>query len=147
MKLKLFNLRLMQADTTLQDQEAINTFMESVDVVKTSTQYVPDTPDFWSVLIFYNEKKDKPAKTKKPRISEADLTEDEAVLYSALRLWRRDRAEEMNLPEFMVLSNPPLIEVAHVRPRDAKTLNAIRGMTSDKMTKYADDILAIVGAF
>ncbi len=141
MKLKLFNLRLDAANSG-GDQNAINTFIESVDIRKSATQYVPDSPDFWSILFFYDEKK----KEKRAKITEADLSDDSKTVYAAFKLWRKDRATEINLPEFMIFQNATLIEIAHTRPTVNDLCN-IKGVTADKMAKYGDDILAILGAF
>jgi superfamily II DNA helicase RecQ len=153
MNLKLFNMRLTPENAPA-DQQAINSFMDSVSVKKTSTQYVPDTPDFWSVLVFYedyngNHKKvaDKKEAEKQPAVTEADLNEEELTIYSALRLWRKDRAAEINLPEFMVFHNATLMNVVKEKPRDLLALSKVKGLGDQKIAKYGDDIIAILNAF
>ena len=148
MNLKLFNMRLTP-ETAAGDQQAINAFMDSVSVKKTSTQYVPDTPDFWSVLVFYEDYNGthKKESEKQPAILEADLTEEERTIYAALRLWRKDRATEINLPEFMVCHNATLMNVVKDRPRDLLALSRVKGLGDQKIAKYGDDIVAILNAF
>lgn len=144
MKLKLFNIRLT-AENAPHDQDALNHFMDCVEVKKTATQYVPDTPDFWSILVFYDDLKQKHTQTVK--ITESDLVGEERALYDALRLWRKDRAMEINLPEFMVFHNNTLMQVARNRPTTINALEEIKGMGAQKLSRYGDDILAIVAAF
>lgn len=150
MNLKLFNTRL-SVENALSDQQAINAFMDSVSVKKTSTQFVPGNPDFWSILVFYEDYNANGAKakeTEKPQaISEADLNETERSIYAALRLWRKDRATEINLPEFMVCHNATLMTVAKEKPADLLALSKIKGMGDQKIAKYGDDIVAILNAF
>jgi superfamily II DNA helicase RecQ len=150
MNLKLFNTRL-SPETTLADQQAINMFMDSVSVKKTSTQFVPGNPDYWSILVFYEDYNGNAAKAKEtekqPVISEADLDETERSIYAALRLWRKDRAAEINLPEFMVCHNATLMTVAKEKPQDLVSLSRIKGFGDQKVAKYGDDIVAILNAF
>ena len=153
MNLKLFNMRLTPENAPV-DQQAINAFMDSVSVKKTSTQYVPDTPDFWSILVFYEDyngthkkEADKKETEKQPAVTEADLNEEERTIYSALRLWRKDRATEINLPEFMVFHNATLLNVVKEKPRDLLALSKVKGLGDQKIAKYGDDIIAILNAF
>lgn len=156
MNLKLFNTRL-SAESAQADQQAINTFMESVTVKKTSTQFVPGNPDFWSILIFYENAIPKETKTKEvkevkesekpPTITEADLNETEKTMYAALRLWRKDRATEINLPEFMVFKNATLLDIVKGKPQDLVSLSKVKGIGDQKIAKYGDDIVAILNAF
>jgi superfamily II DNA helicase RecQ len=152
MNLKLFNTRLA-ADNVQGDQEAINSFMNSVSVKKTATQFVPGNPDFWSILVFYEDYNGahngtKTKETEKvPAISEADLTDEERNIYTALRLWRKDRAMEINQPEYIVCHNATLMHVAKEKPQDLVSLSRIKGLGDQKIMKYGDDLLAILNAF
>lgn len=156
MNLKLFNTRL-STESALADQQAINTFLDTVTVKKTATQFVPGNPDYWSILVFYensnpNGTKTKEAKAvketeKQPVISEEDLNETERTIYAALRLWRKDRATEINLPEFMVFKNATLMTIAKEKPQDLLALSKIKGLGDQKIAKYGDDIVAILNAF
>lgn len=152
MNLKLFNTRLT-ADNALGDQEAINSFMNSVSVKKTATQFVPGNPDCWSILVFYEDYNGahNGSKTKEvekgPVISEADLTDEEKNIYTALRLWRKERAAEINQPEYIVCHNATLMQVAREKPQDLLSLSKIKGIGDQKILKYGDDIIAILNAF
>lgn len=134
--------------------------MDTVTVKKTSTQFVPGNPDYWSILVFYENaepngakakdaKEDKAIKEaeKQPVISEEDLNETERTIYAALRLWRKDRATEINLPEFMVFKNATLMTIAKEKPQDLQDLSKIKGLGDQKVAKYGDDIIAIINAF
>jgi superfamily II DNA helicase RecQ len=148
MNLRLFNTRL-STENAQADQQAINTFMDSVSVKKTSTQFVPGNPDFWSILVFYEDLNGtyKKETEKQPAITEEDLNETEKSIYAALRLWRKDRATEINLPEFMVCHNATLMTVAKEKPHDLLALSKVKGLGDQKIAKYGDDIVAILNAF
>ncbi|MEP6794740.1 MAG: HRDC domain-containing protein [Saprospiraceae bacterium] len=150
MNIKLFQTRLDDKHIQ-QDQEAINSFMESVTVKKTATQFVIGQPDFWSVLVFYeNGKTHKNGSRESDKISfdpEVELTEEEKQILGALKQWRRDRAKEVNVPEYLVCHNAELITVSKTRPRSMEDLNKIKGFGDQKISKYGDDIIAVVNAF
>jgi hypothetical protein len=74
MQVKLFNTRI-DADTIAADQKAINSFMETVTVKSTATQFVNGAPDFWSILIFYENNEDQ--KSQKVKTKDA-LNNEEA---------------------------------------------------------------------
>jgi superfamily II DNA helicase RecQ len=148
MNLKIFNTRL-SAENVLHDQIAINTFMNSVEVTNTTAQFIPGNPDQWSILVFYeilNGGKTK-EKEKPPAITEDQLTIDQAAVFSALKLWRKDKAQEINLPEFMVCHNATLLFIAKEQPRDLVALSKIKGMGDQKIAAFGNDIIAIINAF
>lgn len=134
--------------------------MDSVAVKKTATQFVPGNPDYWSILVFFENGKDvkpkptedgKSAKSKPAEksitINEEDLTEDEKIIFSALKLWRKDRALDINQPEYIVCHNATLMHIAKEKPRDLIALSKIKGMGDHKVATYGEDVIAIINAF
>jgi superfamily II DNA helicase RecQ len=123
--------------------------MDSVSVRKTATQYVPGNPDFWSILVFYEDQNGAQSKEpdKQPLLTEADLTDDEKQIVTALKLWRKDKAAEINLPEYIVCHNATLIAVAQAKPQNLEELSKVKGLGTQKVAKYGDDIMAILNAF
>ena len=177
MQVKLFNTRI-DADTIAADQRAINSFMETVTVKSTATQFVNGAPDFWSILIFYENNDDrkpqktktkepvnkeepiaieeqaqpveatKPGKTAKPiEYDDTPLTEEENQILLALKTWRKDKANELQQPEFMVFSNATLQGLAKAKPRKVNDLSKVKGIGEAKITRYGGDLMAILNAF
>lgn len=168
MQVKLFNTRL-EAEYVVADQQALNAFLNNVTVKSTSTQFVNGNPDYWSILVFYengeNEKlneevtvappKSKPAKKEKakeepPLPTETvatDLSEEEQQIALALRTWRKDKSNELQQPEFMIFPNATLNALAKGKPRSMNDLEKIKGMGPAKITRFGDDLMAILNAF
>lgn len=150
MNLKHFTTRLAPENLPA-DQDAINRFMEAVTVKKTSTQFVPGNPDYWSILVFYENSHAPSLKEKEtvkaPEVTMADLNENEQAIVNALKIWRKDRATEMNIPEFMVCHNATLMTLAKERPHNLAGLSKIKGLGDQKIARYGDDIIAILNAF
>ena len=168
MQVKLFNTRL-EAEYVVADQQALNAFLNTVTVKNTSTQFVNGNPDYWSILVFYengeNEKlneevmvatpKPKPAKKEKAKEEptqpvetvETELSEEEQQIALALRTWRKDKSNELQQPEFMIFPNATLNALAKGKPRSMNDLEKIKGMGPAKITRYGDDLMAILNAF
>lgn len=150
MNLKLFQTRLDEAHVQ-HDQETINTFMDTVTVKKTATQFVIGQPDFWSVLVFYeNGKTRKNGSRGREKISfdpDVELTDVEKQIILALKQWRKDRASAINVPNFMVCHNSELLSITKLKPHTMEDLAKVKGFGDQKIAKYGDDIIAVVNAF
>jgi DNA helicase-2/ATP-dependent DNA helicase PcrA len=66
-------------------------------------------------------------------------------LFERLRAWRVARAAQEKVPAYVVFTDLTLQAIAEVKPADAVALRRISGIGEAKMTKYADDVLALVG--
>ena len=66
-------------------------------------------------------------------------------LFERLRAWRIERATEEKVPAYVVFTDLTLQAIAEVKPADALALRRINGIGESKMTKYAQDVLALVG--
>ncbi len=78
------------------------------------------------------------------RCADCPTPYDEA-LYERLRSWRSDRAKAEEIAPFMVFSNATLEALAEHRPQNPRALLAISGVGPDKLEKYGDDLLDLVG--
>jgi RecQ family ATP-dependent DNA helicase len=81
----------------------------------------------------------KTASAPPPELSEAD-----GPLFDELKAWRLRVAE--GKPAFTIAHNTTLAAIAATRPSDEASLLAIRGVGPSFITKYAPEVLAIVGA-
>jgi DNA helicase-2/ATP-dependent DNA helicase PcrA len=65
-------------------------------------------------------------------------------LFERLREWRVQRAGAEKVPAYVVFTDLTLQAIAEVKPVDQRALLRINGIGQGKLTKYADDVLAIV---
>jgi DNA helicase-2/ATP-dependent DNA helicase PcrA len=65
-------------------------------------------------------------------------------LFARLRAWRAARAQEQQVPAYVVLNDATLGVIAAHRPADARALVAIPGIGPRKLDLYGPDVLAIV---
>lgn len=66
-------------------------------------------------------------------------------LFERLREWRKVRAKDEEIAAFMVFSNATLEAVAELQPRTPQALLSISGIGREKLEKYGDDLLELLG--
>jgi DNA helicase-2/ATP-dependent DNA helicase PcrA len=65
-------------------------------------------------------------------------------LFERLRSWRVERAGQEKVPAYVVFTDLTLQAIAEVKPVDPPGLLRINGIGASKLTKYGDDVLAII---
>ena len=66
-------------------------------------------------------------------------------LFERLRQWRTERAREEEIAAFMVFSNATLEEIAIRRPQSTRDLLKVSGVGKEKLQKYGEELLELVG--
>ena len=150
MKIKHFYIRLNKENLQI-DQDTLNSFLDNVVVKKTVTELINGQPNFWSILVFYDEQKaDRQDKNseKVAVTSETELTAEEKNIYDVLREWRQDKASELNIPNYVVAHNTELMTIAKIKPQSLDELSKVKGFVSggQKIAKYGDDIIAVLNS-
>lgn len=84
--------------------------------------------------------------TKKSKALSADLelSADEQTHFQALKVWRKEKAKELDCPAFVIFSDRTLIEIAKKYPSSLEDLKNIYGIGESKIEKYGWDILALL---
>jgi ATP-dependent DNA helicase RecQ len=67
-----------------------------------------------------------------------------AVLFEALREWRRSTAREHNVPAYTVFHDATLAEIARQLPQSAMQLRGIAGVGEAKLARYGHALLDLV---
>jgi superfamily II DNA helicase RecQ len=148
MKVKVFHIRLTKENLQT-DQETLNSFMESVTVKKTATELINGQTIFWSILVFYDDQKPDKITKSSDKIVVTDfseLTEDEKKIFEVFKQWRQDKATQMNVPNFVICHNTELMTIAKLKPQTLEDLLKIKGFGEQKITKFGDDILALLNS-
>jgi superfamily II DNA helicase RecQ len=151
MKIKAFKIRLSD-DHLTHDEDELNLFLESVSTKKTSCQLViNDKTIYWSILVFFDQKTVRESnvqKTEKIAFQlNTELTELEQKIYEAFKEWRITKAKELNVPAFMICSNSELISLSKTRPETIDQIFMIKGFGEQKISKFGEDILALLNSF
>ena len=139
MGIKVCNIRLDKKHLEL-DQKNMNAFLDSVIVKLTSSNFVTTTTtDYWSVLIFYEPKKDA-----KSVVVVKELIGSGKEFYELLKIWRNNKAAELNLPHYLISHNAELMSVAVNKPKTISELKKIKGFGEIKTEKFGQEILAVM---
>ena len=148
MKVKVFHIRLTK-ENLQNDQDNLNNFLDNVTVKKTVTELINGQPNFWSILVFYDDQKVEKQQKNSDKISitdENNLTDEEKRIFATLTQWRQDKATQLNIPNFMVCHNTELMSISKVKPQTLDELSNIKGFGGQKIAKFGDDILALLNS-
>ena len=85
------------------------------------------------------------AERKIGRHSDCPATYDERTL-ALLKEWRKQQAGDEKVPAFCVFTDATLVAIAESRPTDSQSLIKIPGLGQSKLTKYGEQVLAILAA-
>lgn len=148
MKVKVFHIRLTK-ENLQNDQDNLNNFLDNVTVKKTATELINGQPNFWSILVFYDDQKVEKQQKTSDKISitdENDLTDEEKRIFATLKQWRQDKATQLNIPNFMVCHNTELMTISKVKPQTLDELSNIKGFGGQKIAKFGEDIIALLNS-
>ena len=149
MKLKVFNIRLTK-EHLQNDQDELNNFLDTISVKKTSCQLITAQINYWSILVFYDQKTPRESKptqsTKISYPSDTILSEEEQIILDNFKLWRQTKASEANLPSYMICSNAELLALVKLRPDSIDKLVNIKGFGDQKIAKFGDEIIALLNS-
>ena len=84
------------------------------------------------------------AERKVGRCEDCPATYDEE-LFERLRAWRVSRAAEEKVPAYVVFTDLTLQAIAEAKPSDTSALLRVNGVGQAKLSKYGEDVLALVG--
>jgi ATP-dependent DNA helicase RecQ len=90
----------------------------------------------------------RPLKRDKKTISNTKAalplrTEREERLWQALRLWRKNRAQQDNVPAYVIFPDRTMAEIVAKHPRQLSSLSAVFGFGERKAAIYGKEVLAI----
>jgi ATP-dependent DNA helicase RecQ len=74
----------------------------------------------------------------------ADLSDEGAAVFEALRAWRAGVAKEQGVPAYVVFHDATLREVVQQRPGSLEALGAISGIGAAKLERHGPGLLAVL---
>jgi ATP-dependent DNA helicase UvrD/PcrA len=83
------------------------------------------------------------ARRSRPRV---DAPAGAGPLFDRLKEWRRRRANADGVPAYVVFPDRTLAAIAELAPHTRHALSAIAGVGPAKLDRYAEEVLAVVGA-
>jgi len=84
---------------------------------------------------------------KKQKVKVRDIATEHPDLYSRLKQWRYETADNADVKLYMILSNKSLQEIANKLPSSTKQLETISGIGKTKLNQFGDEILSMVSDY
>lgn len=86
-------------------------------------------------------------KTKIKKSSTANVTLDpiQEARFQTLKIWRKSKAQELDVPAFVVFSDKTLRDIAIKNPQNLEELKKVYGIGDQKLEKFGWDLLAELG--
>jgi ATP-dependent DNA helicase RecQ len=92
-------------------------------------------------------RKDPEVKVKGKKKSTTGLSGEDAELWEALRLCRKELADDQGVPPYVIFHDATLLEMVSQRPQSEKELKNIVGVGEKKLKSYARPFLSIIEEF
>ncbi|MGL3000024.1 HRDC domain-containing protein [Flavobacterium sp. RSSB_23] len=140
MNVQVFSVRV-DAPHLAQDQQKLNDFIASVELVQSDTHFIESDASYWSVLLHYKEKINLASQEK---ASLTDLTQDQIEKYQQLKKWRNEKAKTNGVKPFVVCHNSHLIQIAVQHPQALSDFQWIKGFGEKRTQQYADEIIQLL---
>lgn len=86
------------------------------------------------------------AKAKKHKfIVNEEMTPDQQILFKSLKAWRKIKADELDMPAFVIFGDKTLRELAQIKPSSLEELAQIYGIGESKVEKFGTELLEELG--
>jgi ATP-dependent DNA helicase RecQ len=93
------------------------------------------------------ERATKPARAAKAaKAASAELPPTDLPLFEKLREWRAATAKEQGVPAYVVFHDATLREIAARKPASLAQLGGVNGVGENKLAKYGEQVLEVLGA-
>lgn len=140
MNVQVFSVRV-DAPHLAHDQQKLNDFIASVELVQSDTHFIESDASYWSVLLHYKEKINIVSQEK---ASLTDLTQDQIEKYQQLKKWRNALANQRDVKPFIICHNSHLIQIAVQHPQAQSDFQWIKGFGEKRTQQYADEIIQLL---
>ncbi|MGH1486597.1 MAG: DNA helicase RecQ [Cellvibrionaceae bacterium] len=90
---------------------------------------------------------EKVALRKKPRYSQAGVSEEDKALWDALRNCRKTLADEHGVPPYVIFHDATLMEMMEYKPTRSHELLLLNGVGEKKMERYGDAFIEVIDGF
>jgi len=143
MKVKVLKVRISEEFQTT-DETLVNNFLSRYDVVNMNSKLVQDEINYWSVLVYYQEKSKQTNSNKVSVSSEEELSEEEKIIYNKLKDWRFEKSKELDQPPYIIFHNTHLMSIAKFKPYNLRDLEQISGLGESKIKRYGTEIIEVL---
>src|SRR5262249_8495909 len=87
---------------------------------------------------------DEQIAAKAPQSSSQPAASGDAALMQQLKQWRREKANALKVPPYVVFHDSVLETISQQRPYTPEELSGIKGIGASKLAQFGDELLTIV---
>ena len=140
MQIKIFTIPFSE-ETEGFDTTDIEEFCFNKKVISQQSHFfVKGGQPYWTVLVWYDIVVEK----SRPELT---LENEEHQLYQTLKQWRKNKAQKLGFPVYLIATNAQLVEIIKQKAVTKSALENIKGFGKQKVNKYSDDIIQIIKRF
>ncbi len=143
MKVKVLKIRVSDKFQNM-DEAVVNDFLSRFEIVNMNSKLVQDEINYWTVLIYYQEKSKQSGSSKMNISSEEDLSDEEKIIYNKLKDWRYEKSKELNQPPYIIFHNTHLMSISKFKPCNLQDLEQISGLGESKIKRYGIEIIEVL---
>jgi ATP-dependent DNA helicase RecQ len=93
---------------------------------------------------YLTTKRARTSPSRKTTATERTTPVDKPNIHPTLQTWRSRLASRHRIAPFYILNNATLVAITTVKPKTIEQLRAIKGIGSQKLKNYGEDIIAII---
>lgn len=140
MQVKIITIPFNPEKRVFEDDD-LNTFLGSRNVTRMQSKFFEHNGrPFWTV--FMEMDNNLPAQERKT--GKIELSAVERQRYDQLARWRRETAESLGMPVYVVATNRQLADVARKKPTTIEALRQISGFGKKKVDQHGKAITALI---
>jgi len=131
------------------DDESVAQFMLNKQILEvTSGFFVQEGTPHWSLCMVYRTIKGK-SKSKKEPMEELTRGFDpqQLLLLDRLKDWRREKADELGYPPFVIATNRQLAEIVLVPVLKKGDFDQVGKFGKKRIARYGSDIIQLIQTF
>ncbi len=127
------------------DDGLLTDFLRGKQVLRMDRQFFQQNgQSYWTVFVEYSPLlDDQPLSGKDAE----QLNDNERKLMEELRAWRKETAEQLGLPAYVVATNRQLMDLVKQAPSSRQALGNVRGFGKKKLQQHSEAILRIISSF
>ncbi len=138
------------ADSAEAESE-LNRFLRSVRVITIHREFVANGQNtFWSMAVeyLYDSVRSETASSGKRKVDYKEvLSSEDFMLFSKLREWRKNTADQEGIAVYLILTNEQMAKIAEKRITTEAALREAAGVSDVRAKKYGEAVIKIVAGF
>ncbi|OQX17615.1 MAG: hypothetical protein BWK80_39380 [Desulfobacteraceae bacterium IS3] len=134
-----------------QAESELNRFLRSVRVITIHREFVANGQNtFWSMAVEYlhDGVHSETASSGKRKVDYKEvLSPEDFTLFSKLREWRKNTADQEGIAMYLILTNEQMAKIAEKRITTEAALKEVAGVSDTRAKKYSEAVIKIVSEF